>query len=166
MLNLGHINVFFSKTPKDNSITFDLCSFYASAANILFLTYSKHGIKSVPLSPARVKIIQINNNLEDILDNHTFRVDLIIIDEIWTKSRTLTVKDLNILKRLPIPILLNVGDNIQNINYSEFNQFTYHCQTREKKLIEDRQTKEKLTLDEWKRKFLRDGKLGQIFDEE
>jgi hypothetical protein len=111
-------------------------------------------------------MIQIKNNLDDILDNHTFRVDLIIIDDIWGRSKTLTNKDLNLLKRLPIPIILNVGDNAQGLDYSNFNQFVYHCQTREKKLIEDKQSKEKLTLDEWQRKFLRDTKITQIFDDE
>lgn len=166
MLNLGHINVFFSKTPKDNLITFDLCTYYASAGNILYLTYSNNSIKSIPLSQAKVKIIQINNNLDDILDNHTFRVDLIIIDEIWCKGKTLTDKDLNLLKRMPIPIILNVGENAQRLDYSKYNQFTYHCQTREKKFIEDNQTKEKLTLDEWKRRFIRDSRIGQIIDSE
>ncbi len=166
MLNLGHINVFYSKTPKDNSITFDLCTYYASAGNILYLTYANTSIKSIPLSPAKVKMIKIDNNLDEILDNHTFRVDLIIIDEIWCKSRTLTEKDLNLLKRLPISIILNVGENVQKLDYSKYNHFIYHCQTREKKLIEDKQTNEKHTIEQWKKIFLRDSRIGQIFEKE
>lgn len=165
MLNLGHINVFYSKTPKDNSITFDICRYYSIESNVLFLTYSKNTVKSMPLSQAQVKIIPIQNNLNEILNDHTFRVDLIIIDEIWSREKNLSTKEFNLLKRFPIPIILNVGDNIQRHDYSGCNQFIYQYDTMEK-LIEDRQTKEKLTLEAWKQKYLRNWKLNNILKDE